>query len=477
MSDEQKRPILVLLTSHWVSMAGVTLLTFAGFSWLFVLPVNIRGHVGNPYIGLLVFIAIPAVFFVGLALIPVGIALSRRRVTADFTNATGRRTAWRRAGVFFAVTTMANVIIGSQLSYRAVEQMDTVQFCGQSCHVMKPEFTAQQRAPHRAVACVDCHVAPGASGWVQSKIEGTRQLKDVIFNTYPRPIESAMESNRLVPSVDTCQQCHEREKFIGPRLRVFSKFNDDEANTPTETVLMMLEGGGRFGGIHGAHMGPGVQIRYAAADKKRQTIPWVEYHNTRTGVTRAYLAGDAKAGSLRSLPTFNMQCVDCHNRAAHSFDLPARAVDEAMTRGEIPVGLPFVKKTTVELLKASYSTDDEATLKIPAGLSAYYRGKYPAVASQRAADIQAAGQALLTIYSHNVFPDLKVTWGTYPNNLGHTDDPGCFRCHDDSHTTTDKKTIPQDCNTCHQALAVEETSPEILKTLGIAGRLSKFEKQ
>src|SRR5450755_4607129 len=103
MPDQQKRPIIVLLTSHWISMAGVTLVTLAGFSWLFVLPANIRGNVGNPYIGLLVFIAIPAVFFAGLALIPVGIALARRRVAAGFTDAVDRRTAWRRAGIFFAV--------------------------------------------------------------------------------------------------------------------------------------------------------------------------------------------------------------------------------------------------------------------------------------------------------------------------------------------------------------------------------------
>ena len=119
--------------------------------------------------------------------------------------------------------------------------------------------------------------------------------------------------------------------------------------------------------------GPGVRIRYAASDQKRQTIPWVEYRNTETGVTRTYLAGDAKPASVSSLPTFEMQCVDCHNRAAHSFELPGRAVDEAMAHGEIPVGLPFVKKTAVGLLKASYSTDNEATQKIPAGFVTYYQ--------------------------------------------------------------------------------------------------------
>jgi hypothetical protein len=91
--------------------------------------------------------------------------------------------------------------------------------------------------------------------------------------------------------------------------------------------------------------------------------------------------------------------------------------------------------------------------------------KYPDVAGKQTPAIQAAGEALAAIYQRNVFPDLKVAWGTYPNNLGHTDDPGCFRCHDEAHLAADKKTITQDCNACHQAVAMDEASPDILKTL------------
>jgi hypothetical protein len=467
MADRPKQPVIVLLTSHWITMAGVALVTLAGFSCLLALPTNLRGSIGNPYIGLLLFIAIPIVFFTGLALIPIGIALGRRKAVSGLGEAVDRRAAWRRAGIFFAVMTFANLVIGSQLTYRAVEHMETVQFCGQSCHVMQPEFTAHLLAPHQAVACVECHVAPGASGWVQSKINGTRQLRDVVLNGYSRPIESAMESNRLVPSADTCEQCHAREKFIGPRLRIHSEFKDDEANTRMETVLMMRVGGGNLGGIHGAHMGPGVRIRYGAADKKRQTIPWVEYTNSAANVTRAYLASGTKADTVGSLPTFEMQCVDCHNRAAHSFELPEHAVDRAMATGRISADLPLVKKTAVEVLKAPYTSQEEAAQKIPLALSAFYQQKYGDIWAKRSNDIQLAGQALVGIYQSNVFPDLKVTWGTYPNNLGHMDDPGCFRCHDDSHTSSDKKTIPQDCSTCHEMLATEETSPAILKTLGL----------
>jgi hypothetical protein len=244
-SGSQKRPLLIVLTSHWVTMAGVALVTLAGISWLFALPQQLGGRVSNPYIGLLLFGAIPVVFFAGLALIPVGLALARRRVGTHLAELPDRRVAWRKAGIFFAVMTTVNVVIGSQVTYRAVQHMDTVQFCGQTCHVMQPEFTAHMQAPHQAVACAECHIVPGAAGWVHAKMSGMRQLVGVVFNNYPRPIASALESNRLVSSADTCEQCHAREKVIGPRLKVIQKFKDDETNTPIETVLLMHVGGGR----------------------------------------------------------------------------------------------------------------------------------------------------------------------------------------------------------------------------------------
>jgi nitrate/TMAO reductase-like tetraheme cytochrome c subunit len=451
-----KRPVLVLLTSSWISMLGAALVTLAGFSWLFVLPLNIRGGpVSNPYIGLLVFIAIPIVFFAGLILIPIGIAVAKRKVVENLSEVENRRMAWRRAGIFFGVMTVANVVIASQLSYRAVEQMDTVQFCGQTCHVMKPEFTAHAAMPpHQALACASCHIAPGATGWLRAKMNGTSQLMAVVFNNYPRPIESAMEDNKLVSSAETCQQCHERDTPIAPRLRVIPSYKDDQANTRTTTVLLM-----RIATIHAAHLGPGIHIRYAAADKKRQTIPWVEYTDKQRGVSRIYLASGSTADSVRSLPTFEMQCVDCHNRAAHEFELPGRAVNQAMAAGQIAAGLPFVKKESVDLLKTSDAQ------RIPQALSAFYLQEYPDVAAKQGAEIHAAGAALTAIYDRNVFSDLKVTWGTYPNNLGHTDNPGCFRCHDAAHLAADKNTITQDCGLCHQLVAMDEASPDVLKTL------------
>jgi hypothetical protein len=160
--------------------------------------------------------------------------------------------------------------------------------------------------------------------------------------------------------------------------------------------------------------------------------------------------------------------VDCHNRPTHVFDLPDRAMDKALALGEIPITLPFVKKKGVELLETEYQSTQEANERLVPALISFYRQSYPELYAKRTADIRQAGQAIAAIYNRNVFPDLRVTWGTYPNNLGHTDFPGCFRCHDGDHSSGDGKAITQDCNTCHEP---------ILKTLGLEERISKAQKQ
>jgi nitrate/TMAO reductase-like tetraheme cytochrome c subunit len=476
MDSQNKRPVWILLTQHWLSLAGAALVMTALVSWLFVLPLHIRGHADNPYVGILAFLIIPIIFFVGLALIPIGIFLGRRSIRSHFeSQEIDRKTALRRLAWFFGITTILNVVIGTQITYRAVEHMETPQFCGATCHVMAPEFAAYQNSPHAKVECVDCHVAPGAAGWVASKAAGTRQLFETVLHTAPRPIPSALETNRLVPARETCENCHWPQKFDGVRLRTISKFADDEQNSRTETVLMMMIGGSRFGGIHGAHFGPGVHIQFVAADPKRQSIPWVEYRNTATGVTNVFAASDSNA-QIESQPKIEMQCVDCHNRPTHAFELPDRALDKAMAGGEIPSTLPFIKKKGLEVLQATYGSQQEAEQKIPDALMSFYRQSYPDRVSG-SQDVPRASQAIVAIYKRNVFPDLKVTWGTYPNNLGHTDSTGCFRCHDGSHNTKDGKTIPQDCDLCHHMLAMDEASPEILKTLGVADRINRNPQQ
>src|SRR5882724_3162833 len=169
----------------------------------------------------------------------------------------------------------------------------------------------------------------------------------------------------------------------------------------------------------------------------------------------------------RTSPQFDMQCVDCHNRPTHAFELPERAVNRALASGALSSTLPYIRKKSVELLRSEYGGSEEAAQKIRTALVGFYREKYPDVYTQRSLDITRAADSVVSFYNRNVFPDLKVTWGTYANNLGHIDFPGCFRCHDEAHATSGKKTITQDCAVCHNALAVDEAAPEVLKTLGL----------
>jgi len=458
---------LIHLCNNWISLLGVVLVTTTTILWLFLLPVTMKGETENPYLGMFAFLTIPGPFFGGLLLIPLGMWLKRRReghrgiYPPEFPTLTWNNPELRKLAYFVGVTTVINVVIGSQLAYSAVNYMDSVSFCGKTCHtVMEPEFTAYQNSPHSRVECVKCHIGPGAGWFVRSKISGARQLLAVTFKTYSKPIPTPVHNLR--PARETCESCHWPQKYGEDRVRVINKFADDETNTLTKTVLLMKIGGGNHGiGIHGTHLGTGVTIRYKATDEQRQNIPWVEYDGP--GRKTLYTS-DAKPvpGEARV-----MDCMDCHNRPSHNYDLPDRGMDKVMAADRIAGDLPFAKKKAVEILKGNYMTRDEAAQKIPAAFIKYYQDTYPAIYAQRRDEIAKAGAEVLGVWERSIFPEMKVTWGAYPVNLGHTDFPGCFRCHDGSHASSDGKSITQDCNACHNLLAMDEASPKILTDLGI----------
>ncbi len=464
---------LVHLSVNPVSLAGVVLVTTASVFWVFVLATSFGREVENPYFGILGFLVLPGVFFLGLALIPAGIYLRFRAerkggsYPSDFPPVNFRNPDFRRLALFVALATLANIVIAAQTSYTAVGYMDSVTFCGLTCHtVMQPEYAAYENSPHSRVECVKCHIGEGASWYVRSKLSGIGQVFAVAFNTYERPIPTPVHNLR--PARETCETCHWPDKFAEDRLRVVEKFAEDEANTMTKTVLLMRVGGGRRGpGIHGRHLGAGIAVRYAPADESRQTIPWVEY-STGEGKPTVYLSPEAKAEQTARLPVRTMDCMDCHNRPTHTFELPERAVDRALSLGEIARDLPYVKKKSVEILRAEYPSNAAAASAIPAALERFYRESHAGVFAARRDEIARSARALVAIYSRNVFPEMKVTWGTYPNNVGHTDFAGCFRCHNGQHASQDGKTISQDCNSCHQLLAMEDPAPQILVDLGLA---------
>jgi hypothetical protein len=297
---------------------------------------------------------------------------------------------------------------------------------------------------------------------VRSKLSGSWQVVSVAFDLYPQPIPTPVHSLR--PARETCEQCHWPAKFTGDRLKVLESFAEDEANTPAKTVLLMRVGGRQGTRSHGIHwhVDPGVAIRYLA-DDKREAVYDVEMRTPGGEVTRFAAPEGAKAPAGAVWRT--MDCVDCHNRPSHTFRLPEDEVDAAIVAGRIDRGLPYVRREGVRLLKASYPSHAAAAQGIERGLRSFYARDYPQVATARSGAIARASAALADAYRANVFPSMKVGWGTYANHIGHEDFPGCFRCHDDQHKTADGRAISQDCATCHALLAMGEEDPEILRSL------------
>ncbi|MGA3089521.1 MAG: NapC/NirT family cytochrome c [Terriglobales bacterium] len=430
----------------------------------------------HPYVGLLVFLILPGVFVFGLLLIPIGIYLRRRSLRARgelpsiFPSIDLGLPVVRRTLEYVAAATVLNLLIVATASYRGVEYMDSVNFCGKTCHtVMDPEYSAYQNSPHSRVACVECHIGPGAGWFVRSKLSGLRQVVAVTLHTYSRPIPSPVKYLR--PARETCEQCHWPQRFTGDKFLVNTSYKEDEKNTPQTDVLLLKVGGRTYQGsvgIHGRHLADNARIQYISTDAERQTIAAV-YYTDDQGKTTAFVSTDTKPTKeqLDKGEHRVMDCVDCHNRPTHRFDLPENAVDKQMSTGLISPELPYIRKKAVEVLKVNYPARDVAERTIKAELNNFYRTNYPVVYQTHRTLVEQAGDEVAKIYLRNIFPDMRVTWGTHPNNLGHNDSPGCFRCHDGSHTSADGKTITNDCSACHNLLAVGEENPKVLNDIGM----------
>jgi hypothetical protein len=443
-----------------VSIIGAGITTIAAGLFLFVFLADLFGIHTNPYLGMVFFLIMPGLFVFGLLLIPIGVFYERRRrakghapAVAEWPTLDLTKPHTRRVAAFVFGLTLVNILIVSLAAYRGLEYMDSVSFCGQLCHaVMEPEFVAYQNGPHSRVRCVGCHIGEGASWFVRSKLSGTRQIFAVMFNTYERPVPTPVHDLR--PARETCEQCHWPDQFHGDKIEVVREYAEDEANTMTETSLQLHVGGatgatGRSTGIHW-HTSQNHLVEYVATDDKRQVIPYVRLTDRSAGTVKEYVVEGTNPGALAGAGRRQMDCVDCHNRPTHVFFMTAeRAMNVAMASGDIPADLPYVRREGAAVLKVEYRSRDEAMAEIARTIRAFYQENHAEVASARRADVDRAVAGLQTLYARNVFPAMRVTWGTHLNNRGHMDAPGCFRCHDDLHKTSAGEVIRQDCDLCH----------------------------
>jgi nitrate/TMAO reductase-like tetraheme cytochrome c subunit len=463
-------PALAKLASYArnpLTAIGFGLTTVSGIALVVFLILEGVGLVENPYVGLVGLALLPAVFMAGLLMMPVGILFRRRKLIkvgdpADAPPAYPRLDfndpKLRRATLAVVTLTVINAILLATSTAGALSFMDTPKFCGTVCHkVMQPEYTAYQNSPHARVKCVQCHIGPGASFMVRSKFDGLRQVWKVLVGTYAHPIPSPVHTLR--PARDTCEGCHWPAKHYGDKLRLVARFAEDEKNTASFTALLLKTGGGArnagqpHGGIHWWHIYADNRIRYLSTDARRQEIAWVEL--TTPDGKRTEFVRDAEhaptPAQIRQSARL-MDCIDCHNRPTHLFETPSRAVDTVLQADPGLRDLPFYKREVVKAASASYPGHAQGVAAMRLAISAFYAGAYPEIAARQSAVVARAAEQAANVYDRTVFPEMNTDAKTHPNNIGHEESPGCFRCHDGNMQAKTGETIPNDCDTCHGIL-------------------------
>ena len=426
----------------------------------------------SPYIGILTYLVFPGIINVGVLLVLIGMwRESRRRLKGlseeppyPSVNLNNRR---HRRIVLWALPALAGGgLLLAFVAYNGFLFTESVTFCGRVCHtVMEPEYTAYLHSPHANVRCVECHVGPGAGWFVRSKLSGVHQVFAVLLDSYDRPIETPIENLR--PARETCEHCHWPEKFFGAQLVENPHFRYDRTSTAEQITFAVKTGGGGpstagfDNGIHW-HMVVSVDVEYALSDAGHHEFPWIKVTRL-DGSTETYTdrATELTPTDIAELPRHTMDCIDCHNRPTHIYGAVDRVVDRALASHTLPRDLPWVKRASVALLSHDYASHEEAAEKLPEDLRAFYRVNEPEVLELSPGQLAQTAEALVTIYRQHVFPAMGVAWGTYTDNIGHRNWPGCFRCHDGRHVDTSGLVLANDCTICH-------TNPErsALKPLG-----------
>lgn len=451
---------------NWVSIWGAMIALITLFMIIFLFIVSIF-HGGNQtYLGLIIYLILPAFLVLGLILIPIGMWIKTKREKKS--GKTEKPLPYldlnikshRNAFMIFVSGTVVFLLLSAIGSYEAFNFTESVQFCGTLCHnVMNPEYTAYKNSPHARVRCVDCHVGEGADWYVKSKISGMYQVYAVLAKVYPKPIETPISNLR--PARETCEECHWPQKFYARKLKIERHYLTDEKNTEWDIHLAMKIGAaysalGLQEGIHW-HINPDVKIDYFYTDKKHQKIPWVRYTNTKTGKVTIYKDENQKmdfSNSQKNLET--MDCIACHNRPSHIYNPPAFYINNAITAGRIPQDLPEIKYAALKILEKEFESNDEAYNSIKNGIHNFYKNKLASQYASNKAKVDKAVSGIWNEFQKNCFPEMRVRWDKYPNNIGHVEFDGCFRCHDDKHVSEDGKKISKDCNLCHSIIAQGE---------------------
>ncbi|MEQ1634361.1 MAG: NapC/NirT family cytochrome c [Planctomycetota bacterium] len=450
-----------LLRSNWITSLGAALMTLALMGGVTIAALHTTGSEAwtGPYAGLVLTVLAPAAFLLGMLLVPFGLLVYRKQLATRIAAMTDRPMYLARAVV--ALTAINFAAIGTA-GYAGVHYMSSTEFCGKACHAaMDPEYVTYLDSPHNRVACVKCHVAPTAQGFLESKINGTRQLITFLTDSYNRPIPTPVHN--MVPAEQTCESCHWPEKYLGTKLLVKPHFRDDEKVSGYTNVLLMRTGGtrpdGKSVGIHW-HVHPEAEVEYVTTDHAHMQIPWVRVVK-QDGTHEVFAAPGVALDKMPGGELREMDCIDCHNRSAHDFVQPGPAVDTLIANGLVARELPFVKKHAMAALHGEY-TREAGPDSIRRHMTQAYAELLTDPAKKQA--VERTAEQLVKLWTRNIYPERKVNWGAYPSLSNHD---GCFRCHDGEHKNAAGRAISKDCAICHVVLSENEENPAVLDTFGM----------
>ena len=457
------------IASNGLSKTGVILTTASFLSFCCLEILRMVGILTNAYIGLITYLVFPVLFVLGLLLIPYGLQRYARKKGKTFREVLTEHfesddlSAGDYGSKLFrtvALLTLLNIVVLLVAAFSSMHFMDQASFCGTACHsVMNPEWVSYQQSPHAKVRCVECHVGEGLQATFDAKLNGAYQILSLTLGLYEKPIPTPVHNLR--PARETCEKCHWPEKFHGNRLETRVRYALDSVSTPRYTTLSMKIGSGEEGRERGSHwhIAKKNEIRYASIDDKREKILWVDvrqddgsYHRYRN--KRMDAADETRKQSVRI-----MDCVDCHNRATHIYEQPDLALDKRIREGLIDLSLPYIKSEALATLTNNYSDIETGKRIIDTHLRNFYRQHYPDIAATHLHEIDEAVHIVQTVLERNIHPGMEITWGSYPNHIGHHRGMGCFRCHNSDMADEDGHQISHDCTLCHSILAHKETEP------------------
>ncbi|MBT7888929.1 MAG: cytochrome C [Deltaproteobacteria bacterium] len=445
-----------------MSVVGFALALFGGLGEVFIFLNNLFSGISLNYQGVVVMLFM-LVIIIGLVLVGIGYWLEKKRRKSGREASFSGETLVRHPilALMFAVgLTAATAIVIGTGSYQVYHMTESVEFCGQLCHsVMNPEYTTYHNSSHARVKCVECHIGEGADWFVRAKISGMRQIYGVLANDYPKPIPTPIHNLR--PARETCEKCHWPGKFIGFKEKILTYYQSDEKNTQRKLRLLVKIGGEeetalmKGSGIH-FHM-LSRKVEYISRSPDRQKIDYIKVTRTDNSVSE-YLDTDNMITDeeIKNSERRIMDCLDCHNRPAHKFRTPMKTVNASMKQGLISTDIPQIKLQAVIALDTDYKTTPEAVTGIGNALRNFYEKNYPGFINNHPKKWLTTVEEIQAIYKRSIFPEMKAKWKVYPDNIGHRDWPGCFRCHNENTKTKEGKALYQACNDCHLILAQGE---------------------